>query len=117
MMIRMRYLRLLLITGGALLLLTGIATAQNNDKSKAITIEPFLQEVILEPGDSSKTFSVRITNNTGSTFDFELQPLDFGSLNETGGIFFSGTEAVELSSKYGLANWIELEQTGLSLPA
>lgn len=119
MIVAVRYLRFLPIIGGVLLflLLAGGTAAQSNDKSKAITIEPFLQEVILEPGDSSKIFSVRITNNTRSIFNFELEPLDFGSLNETGGIFFTGTEGVKLSSKYGLAEWIELEHTGMSLPA
>lgn len=111
----MRLLRFFMLAGVIFLISGGVVSAQASDKTKAITIEPFLQEVILEPSDASKSFSVMVTNNTPSKFSFNLTPVDFGTLNETGGIFFTGTESIKLSSKYGLANWIEIEQKNMVL--
>lgn len=113
----MRLFFCLLLTAVLVIICGPEAFAQQNDKSKAISIEPFLQEVILEPTDASKTFSVMVTNNTASIFRFNVTPVDFGTLNDTGGIFFTGTEAVKLSNKYGLADWIEIEKTDYELLA
>jgi len=93
----------------------GGAVSAQVPQRRAITIEPFLQEVILEPNDASKNFTVTVTNNTTSVFNFNALPVDFGSLSETGGIFFQGSESLKLANKYGLANWIELEKTNYSL--
>lgn len=94
---------------------TADAQSRPSDSSKAVVVEPFLQEVVLEPTDASKDFTVQITNNTSSVFTFSLSAVDFGTLNETGGLFFTGLESIELPYKYGLADWLELDKGTRSL--
>lgn len=103
---------------GSLSLLLGIlvgASATVSAQTKAITIEPFIQEVVLTGTDQQKEFFVEITNHTSAPFDFKAQAVDFGSLNETGGLVFAGANAPELVRKYGLANWLIIDSSSQKL--
>lgn len=89
--------------------------AQAASSSANITISPFLREVRFPADEATKDFSVQLTNNTGTTQNFRLSVLDFGSLDASGGVVFAGSDASKLSKKYGLANWLQLGQKNLEL--
>jgi hypothetical protein len=86
-------------------------TAKAND----VTVAPFLQTVTLSPGDAQKSFELSITNNLATVQNLKLSVTNFGSLDETGGIAFAGSNANKLMSKYGLADWLSLSDSELSL--
>lgn len=89
------------------------------DQSKAsnITVRPFLQTLQIIPGDATKQFSLTISNDSKFAQSFHLSAVNFGSLNETGGLVFEGANVSTLSNKYGLANWLELNKTSFDLGA
>jgi hypothetical protein len=78
-----------------------------------ITLTPALQNITLNTG-GRQTFNISLTNHTASVQTFALYALDFGSLNETGGIVFAGSEGSDLIKKYGLAKWISLPSAPVS---
>lgn len=88
------------------------ATAASNG---SITISPFLKEIRFTANEPTKEFSVSLTNNTKITQEFSLNALDFGSLNETGGIVFAGSNSNSLINKYGLANWLTLGTQSITI--
>lgn len=80
-----------------------------------VTIAPFLQQVQIAPTDSLKNFDIKVTNDSKSTLAFHLSVVDFGSLDETGGLVFAGSNTSALTKKYGLAPWLQLSTSDLSL--
>lgn len=104
-----------LLSGWLFYGLVAPVSAATDPPLSAITIEPYLQEVVLQPGEAAKSFKLEVTNNTSANFDFKLQAVDFGSLDETGGVLFTGGRGNELASKYGLANWLVLDLGSRSL--
>jgi hypothetical protein len=78
-----------------------------------ITVTPSIREVNLNPTDISKTFDINITNQTAAVQTFSITPQDFGSLDETGGIFFAGAQTNKLEKKYGIASWVSLSDREL----
>ena len=79
-------------------------------KSGGITISPAYQDLPVV-GNQSVSDVFSITNNDDTPATFELTTVDMGSLNESGGVAFSGLSA-DYASKYGLAKWLSLpEQT------
>lgn len=106
-------LKTLAVSFFTLLLLTGSSDAAG--PKSTITISPFLHEVRFSADEATKDFSIEITNNTSTEQSFNLSVLDFGSLDESGGIVFAGSDASTLVKKYGLAQWLQLSQTNLSL--
>ena len=80
-----------------------------------ITVRPFLQELKINPGDTSKDFQLSLSNDSNFTQVFHLVAVNFGSLNETGGLAFEGANANDLARKYGLSKWLSLEQNNVEL--
>lgn len=80
-----------------------------------ITISPFLQEITVGANDTSKDLLLTVTNQTPRSQDFTVRAIDFGSLDETGGVAFSGLTGDSLDATYGLARWLTLERTSLTL--
>lgn len=75
--------------------------------AKGIVVSPFEQNITMQPTDTEKVFDVTVTNNSPTVQDLSLQALDFGSLNETGGLVLEGSDS-KYSQKYGLASWMTL---------
>lgn len=99
-----------------LIILTGMPQAWAAASLRPrVTIAPFLQQVQIAPTDAIKNFDVYLTNNSTSTLSFHLSVVDFGSLDETGGLVFAGSNASSLTKKYGLASWLRLAESDLSL--
>jgi len=82
-----------------------------------ITVRPFLQELKINPDEASKEFEVNISNGSAFTQDFHFSIINFGSLDQTGGLAFEGANVKSLASKYGLAKWLALDQTNIELGA
>lgn len=101
-----------------LVLLAGVLTAAvpasaqkpGTKVSGGITISPALSEITLSPGESEKTFEFTVTNNTRQAYEFALSLVDFGSLDESGGVLFVGRADKALNYEYGLSNWASFGQ-------
>jgi hypothetical protein len=113
-----------LIIAGALLFylsaLVGLfshAAALAPTSPSNITVRPFLQQVTIKPGDTQQQFDLTIDNGSKFTQLFHLTAVNFGSLNETGGLVFEGVNVNKLISKYGLANWLSLDRNDIQLGA
>jgi hypothetical protein len=100
---------------GVLLVFTMTASGRAAEQKSTITISPFLHEVRFSADEATKDFSIEITNSTNQPHDLSLSVLDFGSLNESGGVVFAGSDASTLVKKYGLATWLQLAQKTLTL--
>ncbi len=85
------------------------------EQKTTITISPFLHEVRFSADEATKDFSIEITNSTNQPQKLSLSVLDFGSLNDSGGVVFAGTDASTIVKKYGLATWLQLAQKNLTL--
>lgn len=75
--------------------------------SQGIAVSPFQQTVTIQTTDTEKTFDITVTNNTPTVQDLSLRAVDFGSLNDTGGLVLEGSDS-KYSQRYGLASWMTL---------
>lgn len=82
-----------------------------------ITISPAFQMVTIQPSASEQPVVFKITNNRPVAQDLSFAVRDFNTLNESGGLFFVGTNPTALQKKYGLAKWFSLPTTSLTIPA
>lgn len=95
----------------ALFLKSQFVFAQENREGFSIT--PFFQEIILERDQKEAVFFLTVENTTDIPAIFRITVLDFGALDESGGVAFLGASDPE--RKYGLASWINLEKDALVL--
>jgi hypothetical protein len=79
-----------------------------------ITVTPFLQLVQIG-SEPSKDFSVAYTNDSAVPQQLALSVADFGSLDQTGGVAFVGSEFSQLLDKYTLSPWLKLSKTTVDL--
>jgi len=86
--------------------------AEDQNIAKGFSVNPFFQEVTLEKDQTESIFNVEIANNTENVAVLKLSVVDFGALDETGGVAFLG-DSKNLTNKYGLVSWISLEKDGL----
>jgi hypothetical protein len=82
-----------------------------------ITVSPAFQQVSVPAGTAQQPVTFTITNNKKSPQSISLSVADFNTLNESGGLFFVGTNPTQLQQKYGLAKWVSLPQKQLTLSA
>ena len=82
--------------------------------TSGITVNPSVKDITISPDQSQVTFPLRIINNTQTEITLELSVVDFGALNESGGVAFLGEES-NLERKYGLAAWSSLDVSSLTL--
>jgi len=76
------------------------------------SINPFIQNIDIQKDQTGVPFSVAVTNNTGSQVNLDVSVLDFGTLDESGGVAFLGSSD---NAKYSLASWITLSANTLVL--
>jgi hypothetical protein len=108
-------LRNLLFVGTILSLMAAFVAQAYSQSPKTITIQPFLQDLTILPSQPKKDFSFQLINNTASPASFKLSAVDFGTLDDTGGLIFAGASSSQLIQKYGLANWISLASQNVNL--
>lgn len=75
-----------------------------------VTISPAFQQINIDPTQPATTYDFKVTNNSTTSYEFELSVVDFGSLDETGGVLFIGNAEKALSYKYALSPWVVLEK-------
>ena len=95
----------------------GINTSVSAQNSGDIIVDPVFQEVVIQPRPNTQYSDFKITNNTGSEQTFNLRAVDFGSLNETGGVAFIGINNPDSGYKYGLSPWFNPQQSAVNLAA
>lgn len=95
-------------------LLNPVATFAQT-KTYGFTLSPLFKEIILEKEASQSSFFIEITNNTSTHQTLYLSVVDFGSLDESGGVAFLGTGSEILEKKYSLASWVSLEKDVLEI--
>lgn len=81
---------------------------------KGLSISPMFQEITLGSNENEKTFVVSISNTTDSMMTLRLSVLDFGSLDESGGVAFLGASH-DLGKKYTLASFVRPEKDVVTL--
>jgi len=100
------------------LFLTGIAflmpriSVRAQENQSGFLISPFSQEVTIARDQTSIPFSIDVKNTTGSPAVFRISVLDFGTLDESGGVAFLGSSD---NLKYSLASWVTLSNDTLVL--
>lgn len=82
---------------------------------EGITVSPPFSEVVLKGGDNSSSFGIRLTNNSQKDVSFRVKVVDFGSLDESGGVAFLGLSRSDVEQKYSLASWISLENDWVTI--
>lgn len=81
---------------------------------KGIAVTPAIREVTLGSGVPEVSFTFGVTNTTSAEVRLRLSMLDFGSLNESGGVAFIGRGSNETTS-YGLKQWMVLDKETFTL--
>lgn len=84
------------------------------DSPRGIGLSPGIQELVLEEGAESVGFPVTIANLTDSPVNLRLSLLDFGTLDESGGVAFLGRSGQDVTD-YGLRQWMRLDKDVLAL--
>ena len=85
-----------------------MAATSQSASSNAISLSPFLQNITVSESDTTKSFNLKLTNNSPNVQELDLTTRDFGSLNDSGGILLRGTTD-GYSQHYGLTSWLTLE--------
>ena len=80
-----------------------------------ITVSPPFSEIVLNNTDSTGNFDIKVTNSTQTDVNFKLKVVDFGSLDEAGGVAFMGLSKNDVEQKYSLASWISLEKDWITI--
>lgn len=93
-----------------------VLAEESQESPKGFSMSPFFQEVNLNRDQDQSSFVLEISNNTQTSAMFKLSVLDFGSLDETGGVAFLGS-GDDFKNKYSLASWVSLEKDAVILEA
>jgi len=105
----------ILIAGLLTLVIMGGKAAAATSTPSGITVSPAFQKVSIPQDASEQPVSFTITNDKSVPQVISLSVADFNTLNETGGLFFVGSNPTDLQKKYGLANWVSLPIKDLTL--
>jgi len=87
-------------------------STQAQEKQPGFSISPFFQEINVQKDQASAPFSIEVKNTTDNPAVFRVSVLDFGTLDESGGVAFLGSAD---NLKYSLASWISLSSDALVL--
>lgn len=80
--------------------------------SAGFSLNPFFQEIELSKDQDNASFSIEVKNSNNFAVIFRLSVLDFGTLDESGGVAFLGEQD---DFKYRLASWVSLQNDTLVL--
>ncbi len=86
--------------------------------SGGFSISPPFVSVTLLPAENSHSEILTVANHNTFSQTFQLSVVDFGSLNDSGGVQFLGVNGQEMQKyKYSLASWLQLEKDRLEVAA
>jgi hypothetical protein len=98
-------------------LLSRHAAAAVSKPPTGITISPAFAQISIQASESEHPFQFQITNNQNYPVTLSLSSADFNALNDTGGLFFVGSNPTALQKKYGLAKWMNIPTPTVAIPA
>jgi hypothetical protein len=93
----------------------GSAATQTTQTERGITLSPAIVQASVSSTEAEHQLTFKVTNNTDVVQNLDISTADFNTLDETGGLVFVGANPTELQKKYGLATWLRLPQTNLTL--
>ncbi|MFA9262837.1 MAG: hypothetical protein ACEQSB_05845 [Undibacterium sp.] len=99
---------------GVLILFFSLLSLPMKALGAGFTVTPMLQEISLDENESSEVYEAEVTNETDAPATFEVSVIDFGSLDESGGVAFLGATG-ELERKYALASWMQPEASEITI--
>jgi hypothetical protein len=109
------------VVGGAIAAVTLLAApavqAVGDDERPGLGISPAFSQVTMKTTASQALYEVTLTNHSEVSQLFVMSAADFGSLDEEGGVAFLGQSQNLLDRKYGLAAWMKLDKTQVTVPA
>lgn len=80
-----------------------------------IVVEPPMQDLVVEATDKTVVMTINYTNNSNSLIGLKLSTIDFGALDESGGVAFLGLNKNVIDKKYALASWVSLSENVVNL--
>ena len=81
-----------------------------------VSFSPALSEISLPADQPSLKTQVTLRNRSAVTQTYALSVVDFGSLDEQGGVAFLGAPSSELDHQYGLASWMKPDLATVQIP-
>jgi hypothetical protein len=92
-------------------------TVTGSPAETGFVVSPAYQNVTIGAQQAKAHYEVTLANSTGSDQAFKLSTVDFGSLNDSGGVAFLGSSTSSFAKKYGLSNWMQLDADTVAVPA
>jgi hypothetical protein len=92
----------------------GLFAGTAHATTSGITIAPSQMDIALKQGETL-TREIKVTNNTTYSQALTVAPIDFGGLDDSGGLIYLGQN--ETNRKYGLATWMTVDQSLVQLYA
>jgi len=99
------------------LTLTAVTCGAEAASSRGFVISPAFAQLEVRTSQSQVLYALSLRNLTAVDQSFRLSVVDFGSLDEEGGVAFLGQPATEMEHRYGLASWMTLERELVFIPA
>jgi hypothetical protein len=97
---------------------TGLAGVEAAERPNlGYTVSPVFREVQVKAGQAQARHALTLRNRSAVSQTFRLSAVNFGALDESGGVAFLGQEGGGFERKYGLAAWMKLEQDLVTVPA
>lgn len=100
--------------GVLLLLVLCLSMPARGFAANGIGVSPGLQEIEISEGQAEASFEIAVSNSTESRVDFRLSTIDFGALDESGGVAFLGKTGQETYA-YSLSQWMQVETPEVSV--
>ena len=85
--------------------------------ASGFVVSPIYENVSIGEHQPTAHYVVSLTNTTDKDQAFKLSTIDFGSLNESGGVAFLGTSSSSFAKKYGLSKWMKLDDNTVDVAA
>lgn len=112
----MALVRLAALLGALALLMPAPAAAAEADAPRpAVTVSPAFRELTITQTQPQAEFEVKVRNPSSRRMEFALNVVDFGSLDESGGVAFLGVDPSGQKRRHGLAPWMRLSAQRLSV--
>lgn len=97
--------------------LLGSASVQLTQAATGFTITPPLQQIELPTDQITYQSTIIITNNQDQPATFNLSTVDFGDLEQGGGLVFLGNTPDSIWDKHRLTPWLNISPQAVTLAA
>jgi len=81
----------------------------------SVSVSPFLANVRIESGEATTSTVFIVSNSSGQDEGFTISAVDFGTLNDTGGLAFSGSSISTFTRNHGLIKWLQLSPSHVTI--